>query len=88
MAARFMLSIEGLNGVKQQASIQQSKEVTGDDFKALREEFEKRMSMLRTVVEAGDRRLGVDRESQNADGEEEDEGQHTGKEKEKEDIRE
>ena len=71
--ARYMLSIEGLSGIKPQAGTQQGREVTGDDFKTLAEEFDKRMAMLRTVVETGDRRLGIDRESEDFEHNEESE---------------
>lgn len=71
--ARYMLTIEGLSGIKPQAGIQQGREVAGDDFKTLAEEFDKRIAMLRTVVEAGDRRLGIDRESEDFEHNEESE---------------
>lgn len=71
--ASFMLSIEGLSGIKPQPGGQQGREVTGDDFKSLAEEFDKRMAMLRTVVEAGHRRLGIDRESEDFEHNEESE---------------
>lgn len=67
-----MLSIEGLNGIRQDLGRQQGKEVSGEDFRALKEEFEKRMAMLRTVVKAGDKRLRIDRESEDVGAEEED----------------
>lgn len=87
-AARFMLSIGGLNGIKQQAGIPQEKEVTNEDFKRLREEFEKRMGILRTVVDAGDKRPGVERESAEEEVDEKVEEPHNDIGKGKEVIRE
>ena len=68
--ARYMLNIEGLSGIKPQLGAPQGREVTGEDFKALADEFDKRMAMLRTVVEAGDKRLGIDREGEDFEREE------------------
>jgi len=66
--ARLMLRIEGIQGKdgrrEQERDAGRSKEqcrdVGPEDFQALMDDFEKRMSILRTVVEAGDKRFGVE----------------------------
>lgn len=61
-AARFMLKVEGVNARDwRQEQIGKNKEVGPDDFKALADDFEAKMKMLSTIVEAGERRFGLDR---------------------------
>lgn len=64
--ARFMLRIEGTQGKggrrEREKASGKPKEEGGDvrteDFQALVEDFQTRMKVLRTVMEAGDKRLG------------------------------
>jgi len=66
--ARLMLRIEGIQGndgrKESDKAVGRSKEhdrdVGPEDFQALVDDFEKRMNILRTVVEAGDKRFGVE----------------------------
>ena len=81
MPARFMLRIEGTENVKGgggRTAGRAGGEVRPEDFQALMEDFDRKMRVLRTVVEDGNKTFGVDgAEDSNDDADDEDEGRET-----------
>ncbi|KFZ14732.1 hypothetical protein V502_05927 [Pseudogymnoascus sp. VKM F-4520 (FW-2644)] len=78
-SARFMLRLEGTRG-RDEGMAERVRgmwredpgDVRAEDFQVLMEEFERKMRVLKTVVETGDETLGV--EEGEGEGEKEDEG--------------
>jgi hypothetical protein len=73
--ARFMLRIEGTQGKdekkREKAAGKSNEGVRPEDFQALMEDFDRKMRVLRTVVDAGNETLGLEQpeDSHDDDGE-------------------
>jgi hypothetical protein len=68
-----MLRIEGTDGSEKNRDVScgmrsNEEEITGPDFQTLMDDFDRRMGVLRTIVEAGNKRVGMDTGAHEGDG--------------------